>query len=30
MMVLRYQHVVDRLKYDAARRLECYFWGQAQ
>jgi integrase len=28
MMVLRYQHVVDRLRYDAARRLECYFWGK--
>jgi hypothetical protein len=29
MMVLRYQHVVDRLKCDAAQRLECYFWGKA-
>jgi integrase len=28
MMVLRYQHVVDRLRCDAARRLECYFWGK--
>jgi integrase len=30
IMVMRYQHVVDRLRYDAARRLECYFWGKAQ
>jgi integrase len=30
MMVMRYQHVVDRLKHESARRLECYFWGQAQ
>jgi integrase len=30
MMVLRYQHVVDRLKHDAARRVECYFWGEAR
>jgi hypothetical protein len=29
MMVMRYQHVVDRLRCDAARRLECYFWGKA-
>ena len=25
MMVMRYQHGVDGLMYDAARRLECYF-----
>jgi hypothetical protein len=28
MMIVRYQHVIDRLKYDAARRVECYFWGK--
>jgi integrase len=30
MMILCYQHVVDRHRCDAAQRLECYFWGKAE